>query len=453
MKFKKLTALAVTTAMSAGMLLAVPASAEEDVRELTYGVDYTCAAYFNNAVLATGEDAAELTIGSTVFDRSNGGSGNDGYYVAYAVFDISDISITSVSVETDPADQYKLFYTTTNEDVATKAPKEVAEEGDEDFCGANYAYYNTFKSRYGLTAYTAESDLTSSNYLVIGFTNWKQTTFKSLTITGTSTVAEPEQGGLKVNSVYGLYKNKGITSDVYTASDAAALIDGNTSTGLTVNRNNSGNYVNYVVFENSTGENITFNRIEINGDKSVVFGTDNLDFFTTINASTEDNSYDTKAGKTHFTQAVANAGGSITELLNHSSGSETKDFDDAKTFKYVFVLLNNWEITTLNEITLSTVEAPSALLEKADFTADDGTGYTAEDGVLTDGTNSVYGYKATLTGNGTAYNTVKAYLKTTDGDEGESTFTDTTVSGAGSFEFYVVVNKALDTMVSKVYCE
>lgn len=195
-----------------------------------------------------------------------------------------------------------------------------------------------------------------------------------------SAEGESTNVSLGINSVYGLYKNKNNTTDVYTVEDAAVLTDGDTSTGLTVNRNNSGNYVNYVLFGNGT-DDIIFNRIDINGDKSVVFGTNDIEFFGTINASTADNSYDTKSGKVHFTQAVTNAGGSVTELLK-TSDSNTKDFNDIQTFKYVFVLLNNWETTTLNEITLrniSAAEEPVAKIGETEYTSMDDAMAAAKD--------------------------------------------------------------------------
>ncbi|MGN0183464.1 MAG: hypothetical protein ACI4DP_13820, partial [Candidatus Ornithomonoglobus sp.] len=105
-----------------------------------------------------------------------------------------------------------------------------------------------------------------------------------------------------------------------------------------------------------------------------------------------------------------------------------------------------------------TVEKPWAALSQVKFALKDGNtvGYKIDDnGVLSDDEgNSVYGYKATLTGvEGVTYTTVKAYLKATDGAEGNKTFDRATLTGPGSFDFYVVVNKALDTEVSKVYCE
>lgn len=107
-------------------------------------------------------------------------------------------------------------------------------------------------------------------------------------------------------------------------------------------------------------------------------------------------------------------------------------------------------------LTYTSKKKPSANLAKANFTVTgDNTGYMEEEGVLTDGISSVYGYKATLTlEEGTSYSTVKAYVKAADEEKSDTkAFSTTTLTGPGSFDFYVVVNKALDTSVSKVYCE
>lgn len=118
---------------------------------------------------------------------------------------------------------------------------------------------------------------------------------------------------------------------------------------------------------------------------------------------------------------------------------------------------DTYEIDSAGKLTLKTTPtAPEALLVKADFSVTNGSeGYSAADGVLSDGTSSIYGYKATLTGNGTTYNTVKAHLKASDETEAKPdiTYTGATMSDNGDVVFYVVVNKTLDTTVSKVYCE
>ena|GEM_PF-7066015 len=101
------------------------------------------------------------------------------------------------------------------------------------------------------------------------------------------------------------------------------------------------------------------------------------------------------------------------------------------------------------------IVAPSANLEKAAWTADAATGYEASGNVLTDAKgNSVYGYKATLDGNGYSYDTVKAFVTTLKGSTAEKTYDDTTFSATASgVVFYVISNVELDTDASRVYCE
>ena len=79
----------------------------------------------------------------------------------------------------------------------------------------------------------------------------------------------------------------------------------------------------------------------------------------------------------------------------------------------------------------------------------------ASGNVLTDAKgNSVYGYKATLDGNGYAYDTVNVFVTTLKGNTDEKTYDDTTFSAdASGVVFYVISNVALDTDASRVYCK
>ena len=180
-------------------------------------------------------------------------------------------------------------------------------------------------------------------------------------VTAVPASAEEVKLDLEVNSVWQLCKDK---SSSYTKEDVSLLTDDNTETGITINRKDTTEtYVNYVIFGNGV-DDMAFDKVYTNGNKSVVFGTDDISFMSTIQSATSDISYDTKPGKTDFKQAVRDAGGSIEELLNHNENKvedATASFDEAKTYKYIILLFNSWETSTVNEIALySTEEEPPA---------------------------------------------------------------------------------------------
>ncbi len=397
MKFKNFITLAAAAAVSVSALSpSVLAAEEEEAKTLTYGTDYTCAAYFNNAVLTTGDDAAKLDINNTEFNRGS----SESYYVAYAVFDISGIDMESVTVdamdEKDTEGAYKLFYTSANEDIALKAPKEVA--GDKnDLCGAANSYYNAFKECYDLESLDTNniSAAKDSNYLVIAFTGWKKTTLNSVTITGTSTASDTDTGNLPIYSVYGLYKDAGTQ---YTAKDAKVLVDGDKNTGLTIDRQKGGvPYLNYVIFGNGT-DNLTFNKIDFNvNGKAVIYGTDDISFFNNLDSNT-DLSYDKG-----FESKVSAAGGKVDRL--YENGNESGDFEkklsETKSYKYVFVLFNAWPTSTINEITLTNEEVPA------------GTNITTVNAGVSNGTDGsvATSFVTVVSGDGTTFNTIQWTVK------------------------------------------
>ena len=104
---------------------------------------------------------------------------------------------------------------------------------------------------------------------------------------------------------------------------------------------------------------MAFDRIFLNAVKSVVFGTSDISFMSTIQSATSDISYD----KT-FKGTVRDAGGQIDELLvngNNSVTSVDHELDEPKTYKYIILLFNKWENSTVNEIALyNTEEEPPA---------------------------------------------------------------------------------------------
>lgn len=181
-------------------------------------------------------------------------------------------------------------------------------------------------------------------------------------VTAVPASAEEVKLDLEVNSVWQLVKSD--KTGEYTADDLSVLTDGSNDTGITINRKaTSPTYVNYVIFGNGE-DDMAFDKVYTNGNKSVVFGTDDISFMSTIQSATSDISYDTKPGKTDFKQAVRDVGGSIEELLNHNENKvedATASFDEAKTYKYIILLFNSWETSTVNEIALySTEEEPPA---------------------------------------------------------------------------------------------
>jgi hypothetical protein len=175
-------------------------------------------------------------------------------------------------------------------------------------------------------------------------------------VTAVPASAEEVKLDLEVNSVWQLCKDK---SSSYTKEDVSLLTDDNTETGITINRKDTTEtYVNYVIFGNGV-DDMAFDKVYTNGNKSVVFGTDDISFMSTIQSATSDISYD----KT-FKGTVRDAGGQIDELLvngNNSVTSVDHELDEPKTYKYIILLFNKWENSTVNEIALyNTEEEPPA---------------------------------------------------------------------------------------------
>lgn len=432
MKFKNFITLAAAAAVSVSALSpSVLAAEEEEAKTLTYGTDYTCAAYFNNAVFTKGDDAANLDIGNTEFDRGS----SEGYFVAYAVFDISGIDMESVTVGTNPDGKYKLFYTSDNEDIASKAPSEVA--GDEkDLCGAANIYYNTFKECYGLELLDTKniSAAKDSKYLVIAFTGWETTTLNSVTITGTSTVSDTDTGNLPIYSVYGLYKDDGTQ---YTAEDAMALVDGDKNTGLTINRQKGGvPYLNYVIFGNGI-DNLIFNKIDFNvKGKAVIYGTDDISFFNNLDFN-DDLSYDKG-----FEGKVSAAGGKVDRL--YENGNESGDFEkklsETKSCKYVFVLFNAWPTSTINEITLTNEEVPAE------------TNITTVNAGVSNGTDGsvATSFVTVVSGDGTTFNTIQWNVKSGSKEKtsDEISIGDITLGNGSKAVFGLIVDGLNDAEAS-----
>lgn len=226
-------------------------------------------------------------------------------------------------------------------------------------------------------------------------------------VTAVPASAEEVKLDLKVNSVWQLVKVD--ETGEYATEDLSVLTDGSNDTGITINRKvTDPTYVNYVIFGNGVND-MTFDKVYTNGNKSVVFGTDDISFMSTIQSATSDISYDTgrpDSGKTDFRQAVRNAGGSIDELLNHNVArveDATQSFEEAKTYKYIILLFNNWETSTVNEIALYNTEeeppAPEEInvkatkvavegVEEAD-TNKDAVGYYVEDLGITKDTGAL----------------------------------------------------------------
>lgn len=438
MKFKNFITLAAAAAVSVSALSpSVLAAEEEEAKTLTYGTDYTCAAYFNNAVLTTGDDAAKLDIDNTEFNRGSGES----YYVAYAVFDISGIDMESVTVDArddkDIEGAYKLFYTSANEDIASKAPSEVA--GDKnDLCGANGSYYNTFKECYGLESLDTNniSDAKDSNYLVIAFTGWSKTTLNSVTITGTSTASDTDTGNLPIYSVYGLYKDDGTR---YTAEDAKVLVDGNKNTGLTIDRQKGEpTYLNYVIFGNGK-DDLIFNKIGLNGQgKAIVYGTDDISFFSKL-----DTINDISYNGNKFNNAVKDAGGSVEELYypnSDESGDFEKELSETKRYKYVFVLFNGWKTSNINEITLANEEVPAE------------TNITTVNAGVSNGTDGsvATSFVTVVSGDGTTFNTIQWNVKSGLDERVSNEFSigDITLENGSKAVFGLIVDHLNDAEAS-----
>ena len=105
--------------------------------------------------------------------------------------------------------------------------------------------------------------------------------------------------------------------------------------------------------------------------------------------------------------------------------------------------------------TIAEAGKPQAPLTAASWGGIGDTGYTAEGNRLTRGDDTLFGYKATLTGNGITYNTVRAYVETAADSTASKThtFSDISISGTGDVIFYILTNVELNTESSHIYCE
>ena len=145
-----------------------------------------------------------------------------------------------------------------------------------------------------------------------------------------------------------------------------------------------------------------------------------------------------------YIAAVSYPSGDLTITADHSEQSYTKD---APT-DGILVSGVNFTIT-------ETVTKPEAYLSAANWTAAEGSGYTASGNTLTRGGDTLYAYMATLTGNGVAYDTIKVYAESMADSTKTATQTYTGVPAFtdGEVTFYVLSNAMLNAENSKVYCE
>lgn len=201
MIIKKIMA-AVLSVSAAVPLMA--ASAPAAGKELVYGTDYTCAAYFSSAQLTTAVPDDFMLTGTT-FDREQGGEDSEGYYVSYAVLDISGVDVDAVTYtvsDTTSYGQYPVRVFVTDDSIITNTAPSGAIAGTEyanrtDLAGGQ-ATYSDFAKVYGLTqmnitsadnTYTA-SIAADADYLVLTFCGWKTTKLDSLALTGTAATSD-----------------------------------------------------------------------------------------------------------------------------------------------------------------------------------------------------------------------------------------------------------------------
>ena len=235
MRKKGLASLLTAVTLAAGMLTAVPASAEGD--ELTLGTDYTVAAYYDKDGLINGDEVTQLDLFEKNFDRDD-----KKYFVSYIVFDISAVDVDKISYyaaakDTKDKPPIAVYYTDSN-DIVEKIPSEMGANGDLTGTNLNYSGFSdlySFNSSEIPISYTNNGNnlLSGDNqdisaakdakYLVLACRGWPTTKFSSLSITGTKT-AEGEKP-VTMN---------GVGYDTLEAAIEDANVAGTTST-ITVN--------------------------------------------------------------------------------------------------------------------------------------------------------------------------------------------------------------------------
>lgn len=272
MNIKRLIAEALSVAVSTSMA-AVCVSAETE--ELAYGTDYICTAYFNNAMF-TSDVSSDFSLTGTVFDRGNGGDGNTGYYVSYAVLDISGADVESVSY-TAEAEQYGDYpvrvFVTDNESIASKAPSDAIvgtnKAASTDLAGGK-ATYSDFAKVYELTQMSitsADNKYTASitenaDYLVLAFCGWKTTTLDTLTLNGT---VKPQDYAAEMDGKY-----------YATLDEAMSNAYNQTSKTITLYKDSEYSGTNYYA---KTGNTTTIKSADGN-KKSITLTTDQKNVFT-----------------------------------------------------------------------------------------------------------------------------------------------------------------------------
>lgn len=96
---------------------------------------------------------------------------------------------------------------------------------------------------------------------------------------------------------------------------------------------------------------------------------------------------------------------------------------------------------------------PEAQLEEAIWSTTDNS-YSVNGNKLTRGDDTLFGYKATLKGDNTTYNTIKVDAVIANGSKSNNqVFPGAKLSGTGDVTFYILTNAELNTTSSRIYCE
>lgn len=170
--------------------------------------------------------------------------------------------------------------------------------------------------------------------------------------------------------------------------------------------------------------------IEVEGDRTLTV--ENASVGTIITRAYEDKNID-------FSAKIDIQSGAKIDTLRYARGADSVTISDNAS-------VENTEVY---------VKTITGKLEKANWSVDgQALEYKANGNELTNDNITIYGYKASIQGDGDyTYRTVKASVSTVDGEIGEKIFNTTELTGVGAAVFYVLSDKALNTDKSFVTAE
>lgn len=370
MNKKGLASLLTAVTLMAGMVTAVPASAEAET--LIPDVDYTVAAYLSGGEFINSEGAKLDDVLNKDIKRDNGNVG----FAAYLVLDISNVdveNITYTSGSSDNGGTSGLYvYYTNNDRITTTSPSNFTDEekgglqhNDQFDLGQNGPSYGNLAKAYELTKIEGiegksitDADISAakdSDYLVLAFRGYPSTTLESLEIKGTKPA---DDNGLIYGTDYkcAAYFNK---ANLTTNNSSINLLD-------TYDRGyEAEGYAAYVALDISKidADTLTYtaqggstsNKTVINvyyTDDEKIASQKPSEIASGENLAGNDANYTEFAKKYALTKLDRYTTSEDTSE-NNSVRTATLDISDSKGHKYLVLTFRGWKTTTLSALSIT----------------------------------------------------------------------------------------------------